>query len=93
MKISFKNFQIRILVDSYLQFFKTFHRDVHIGLIGYSEMMKWPQHFTLNGDTNIDGEVKNMKFEEGKPIISYQVILQKKNYIFKKFLSKLNLSK
>lgn len=46
--------------------------DVHIGLIGYSEMMKWPQHFTLNGDTNIDGEVKNMKFEEGKPIISYQ---------------------
>ena len=56
-------------------------------------MMKWPQHFTLNGDTNIDGEVKNMKFEEGKPIISYQVILQKKKYFLKKFLSKLNLSK
>lgn len=66
---------------------------MHIGLIGYSEMMKWPQHFTLNGDTNIDGEVKNMKFEEGKPIISYQVILQKKKYFLKKFLSKLNLSK
>lgn len=58
-------------------------------------MMKWPQHFTLNGDTNIDGEVKNMKFEEGKPIISYQVILQKtiiryfsknfsRNYIYRK---------
>lgn len=60
-------------------------------------MMKWPQHFTLNGDTNIDGEVKNMKFEEGKPIISYQVILIQKtnNYtvFFKKFLSKLYLSK
>lgn len=60
-------------------------------------MMKWPQHFTLNGDTNIDGEVKNMKFEEGKPIISYQVIPREKIIckikFFKKFLSKLNLSK
>ncbi|XP_054010516.1 apolipophorins isoform X2 [Hylaeus anthracinus] len=41
--------------------------DVHIGLIGYSEQMKWPQHYTVNGDTNINGEVKNMKFFESKP--------------------------
>ena len=38
--------------------------DVHVGLIGFSENMKWPQHYTLNGETNIDGEVKNMKFHE-----------------------------
>ncbi|KAK1130809.1 hypothetical protein K0M31_018919 [Melipona bicolor] len=46
--------------------------DVHIGLIGYSEKMKWPQHYTLNGDTNIEGEVKNMKFDEKKPTITLQ---------------------
>lgn len=37
--------------------------------------MKWPQHYTLNGDTNIDGEVKNMKFHEKKPAVTWQVIL------------------
>ncbi|CAK9823680.1 unnamed protein product [Anthophora retusa] len=46
--------------------------DVHIGLIGYSEKMKWPQHYTLNGDTNIAGEVKNLKFDEPQQIISLQ---------------------
>lgn len=46
---------------------------MHIGLIGYSEKMKWPQHYTLNGDTNIEGEVKNMKFDEKKPTITLQV--------------------
>ncbi|XP_017879492.1 apolipophorins [Ceratina calcarata] len=46
--------------------------DVHIGLIGFSEKTKWPQHYTLNGDTNIDGEVKSMKFYEPEPIITYQ---------------------
>nr|XP_033202794.1 apolipophorins [Bombus vancouverensis nearcticus] len=46
--------------------------DVHIGLIGFSENMKWPQHYTLNGDTNIDGEVKNMKFHEKKPAVTWQ---------------------
>lgn len=25
--------------------------------------MKWPQHYTTGGNMNIDGEVKNMKFE------------------------------
>ncbi|XP_043521132.1 apolipophorins isoform X2 [Frieseomelitta varia] len=46
--------------------------DVHIGLIGYSEKMKWPLHYTLNGETNIEGEVKNMKFDEKKPTITLQ---------------------
>ncbi|XP_076231616.1 retinoid- and fatty-acid binding glycoprotein apolipophorin [Calliopsis andreniformis] len=46
--------------------------DVHVGLIGYSDNMKWPQHYTLNGDTNIDGEVKNMKFQEAKPVVTLQ---------------------
>ncbi|XP_017790563.1 PREDICTED: apolipophorins [Habropoda laboriosa] len=46
--------------------------DVHIGLIGYSEKMKWPQHYTVNGDTNIVGEVKNLKFDERKPTVSLE---------------------
>ena len=57
----------------YRRRYNSFHRDVHIGLIGYSEKMKWPQHYTLNGDTNIEGEVKNMKFDEKKPTITLQV--------------------
>nr|XP_012148156.1 PREDICTED: apolipophorins [Megachile rotundata] len=46
--------------------------DVHIGLIGFSESMKWPQHYTLNGNTNIEGDVKNMKFSEKKPSVSME---------------------
>lgn len=49
-------------------------RDVHIGLIGFAEHMKWPQHYTTNGNTNIDGDVKNMKFGKPKPIITLEVI-------------------
>ncbi|XP_071631577.1 apolipophorins [Temnothorax longispinosus] len=47
--------------------------DVHIGLIGYAEHMKWPQHYTTGGSTNIEGEVKNMKFEKPEePIITLE---------------------
>ncbi|XP_076625563.1 retinoid- and fatty-acid binding glycoprotein apolipophorin isoform X1 [Colletes latitarsis] len=50
--------------------------DVHIALIGYSEKMKWPQHYTLNGDTNINGEVKTMKFHEKKPVVTLEATKQ-----------------
>ncbi|KAG5308105.1 APLP protein, partial [Acromyrmex insinuator] len=46
--------------------------DVHVGLIGFGEHMKWPQHYTSNGNTNIEGEVKNMKFEKSEPIITFE---------------------
>nr|XP_034187967.1 apolipophorins [Osmia lignaria] len=46
--------------------------DVHIGLIGFSENTKWPQHYTINGNPNIDGEVKNIKFSEKKPSVSLE---------------------
>ncbi|CAL7938756.1 unnamed protein product [Xylocopa violacea] len=46
--------------------------DVHIGLIGYSEQTKWPQHYTLNGNDNIEGEVKSMKFYEKKPEVTME---------------------
>lgn len=35
--------------------------------------MKWPQHYTTGGNMNIDGEVKNMKFENLDPIVTFQV--------------------
>ncbi|XP_063988684.1 apolipophorins [Diachasmimorpha longicaudata] len=38
--------------------------DIHIGLIGYGEHMKWPQHYTTGGSANVNGPVKNMKFSE-----------------------------
>ncbi|XP_018393503.1 PREDICTED: apolipophorins [Cyphomyrmex costatus] len=46
--------------------------DVHIGLIGFAEHMKWPQYYTSNGNSNIDGEVKNMKFEKPEPILTFK---------------------
>ncbi|XP_031841889.1 retinoid- and fatty-acid binding glycoprotein apolipophorin [Nomia melanderi] len=46
--------------------------DVRVGLIGFADKMKWPQHYTLNGDTNINGEVKNMKFYEKTPTVSFE---------------------
>ncbi|KAG7188374.1 hypothetical protein KM043_008028 [Ampulex compressa] len=46
--------------------------DVYVGLIGFGEKMKWPQHYTLGGNVNIDGEVKNIKFQEKDPIVSFQ---------------------
>ncbi|XP_015429625.1 PREDICTED: apolipophorins [Dufourea novaeangliae] len=52
--------------------------DVHIGLIGFGEKMKWPQHYTLNGDTNIDGEVKNMKFFERTAPVSLKEVKEGK---------------
>lgn len=66
---------------------------MHVGLIGFSENMKWPQHYTLNGETNIDGEVKNMKFHEKKPTVTWQVILPSlRHYIGKQitFLDTIN---
>lgn len=63
-------FGIRNLIDLNL-----FHRDVHVGLIGYSENMKWPQHYTVHGDTNIQGEVKNIKFNEKKPAVTLEVCI------------------
>ncbi|XP_034949851.1 apolipophorins [Chelonus insularis] len=44
--------------------------DVRIGLIGYADNMKWPQHYTTGGSMNIDGEVKNMNFSPSSPLIS-----------------------
>ncbi|XP_012523598.1 apolipophorins [Monomorium pharaonis] len=46
--------------------------DVHIGLIGYAEHIKWPQYYTTNGNTNIEGEVKNMKFKKPEPILTFE---------------------
>lgn len=45
--------------------------DVHIGLIGFGEHMKWPQHYTTGGSTNINGEVKNMKFAEATTPVTF----------------------
>ncbi|XP_078038624.1 retinoid- and fatty-acid binding glycoprotein apolipophorin, partial [Augochlora pura] len=46
--------------------------DVHIGLIGFAERMKWPQHYTFNGDTDIAGELKNIKFFEKEKKVTFQ---------------------
>jgi len=64
---------IVIFLTFYL-YWLNLNRDVHIGLIGFGEHMKWPQHYTSNGNTNIEGEVKNMKFEKSEPIITFEVI-------------------
>lgn len=47
---------------------------MHIGIIGFGDKMEWPQHYTVNGKTNIEGEVKNMKFDKGLPEVTYKVI-------------------
>ncbi|KAI4494899.1 hypothetical protein M0804_001100 [Polistes exclamans] len=44
--------------------------DVHIGLVGFGEHLNQPRHYTTDGNTNIMGEVKNIKFEGENPIIS-----------------------
>nr|XP_033329599.1 apolipophorins [Megalopta genalis] len=49
--------------------------DVHIGLIGYAENMPWPQHYTFNGETNITGELKNIKFRGTDPKASFQEVV------------------
>ncbi|KAL0104310.1 hypothetical protein PUN28_017203 [Cardiocondyla obscurior] len=47
--------------------------DVHIGLIGFADHLKWPQHYTTNSNsTNIEGDVKNMKFEESNDYITFE---------------------
>ncbi|XP_076643954.1 retinoid- and fatty-acid binding glycoprotein apolipophorin [Halictus rubicundus] len=47
--------------------------DVHVGLIGFADKLEWPQHYTVNGDTNINGDaVKNIKFFEKKPTITLE---------------------
>ncbi|XP_024936320.1 apolipophorins isoform X2 [Cephus cinctus] len=46
-------------------------KDVHIGVIGYSETSdNPPQHFTYGGSSNIDGEIKNINFEKTEPHIT-----------------------
>lgn len=51
--------------------------DVHIGLIGFADKLKWPQHYTVNGDTNINGDVaKNVKFFEKKPALTLKEATQ-----------------
>lgn len=57
--------------------------DVHIALIGFGEHMKWPQHYTTGGNTNIEGDVKNMKFEKSYPIITFE---EAKNGNFEKLM-------
>ncbi|XP_043491499.1 apolipophorins [Polistes fuscatus] len=44
--------------------------DVHIGLVGFGEHLDQPRHYTTDGNANIMGEVKNIKFEGENPIIS-----------------------
>lgn len=47
--------------------------DVHIGLIGFADQLKWPQHYTVNGDINVNGDVtKNIKFFEKRPPITLE---------------------
>ncbi|XP_008560242.1 apolipophorins [Microplitis demolitor] len=46
--------------------------DVHVGLIGFGEHMKWPQHYTTGGSINIDGDVKNINFSPSTPLISLE---------------------
>jgi hypothetical protein len=46
--------------------------DVQIHLLGFAEHMEWPQYYTSGGDTNIQGDVKNMKFGKSDPIITYE---------------------
>ncbi|KAK2585087.1 hypothetical protein KPH14_008599 [Odynerus spinipes] len=57
--------------------------DVHVGLIGFGEHMSWPQHYTTGGSTNIEGDVKNIKFEGKNPITTLQEA--KEGNIEKKF--------
>lgn len=35
--------------------------------------MEWPQHYTSDGNLNIEGDVKNMKFEKADPLITLEV--------------------
>ncbi|XP_014488121.1 PREDICTED: apolipophorins [Dinoponera quadriceps] len=46
--------------------------DVHIGLMGYGEKMDTPQFYTVGGNLNIEGDVKNIKFEKSDPILSLE---------------------
>lgn len=51
--------------------------DVHVGLIGFADKLKTPQHYTLNGDTNINGDVvKNVKFYEKTPALTFEEAAQ-----------------
>lgn len=50
--------------------------DVHIGLIGFAENMKWPQHYTFNGETDIAGELKNIKFTEKEKQITLEEVVK-----------------
>ncbi|XP_012266095.2 apolipophorins [Athalia rosae] len=46
--------------------------DVHIGLIGFGDHLEVPVHYTVKGNRNIDGEVKNMNFAEKKPFLTLE---------------------
>ncbi|XP_046492116.1 apolipophorins [Neodiprion pinetum] len=47
--------------------------DVHVGLIGFGDHMDTPEHYTLKGSRNIDGDqVKNMKFASRTPTITLE---------------------
>ncbi|XP_046751140.1 apolipophorins [Diprion similis] len=47
--------------------------DVHVGLIGFGDHMETPEHYTLKGSRNIDGDqVTNMKFAPRIPTITYE---------------------
>lgn len=41
--------------------------------MGYGEHMEFPTYYTVGGKLNIEGDVKNMKFEKSDPIISFEV--------------------
>lgn len=50
-----------------------YFRDVYTGLIGFADKMRWPQHYTLNGNLNVDGEAKNMKFVDKEKLVGFEV--------------------
>lgn len=68
---------IHELAGKLTDFHARISRDVHISLLGYSEKMKRTQHYTLNGNTDINGEVKNIKFDEKKPFVTLEVSVKR----------------
>ncbi|XP_011871153.1 PREDICTED: apolipophorins [Vollenhovia emeryi] len=68
----FKDLVPTLVTDLREEFKQQGITDVRINLIGFAEHMKWPQHYTTNGDTNIEGEVKNMKFGKPEPIVTFE---------------------
>lgn len=68
----FKDLIPTLITDLREEFKQQGITDVHIGLIGFGEHMNWPQHYTYNGNLNIEGDVKNIKFEVVDPLVTFE---------------------